>query len=980
MHAKKPGKLVIAVGALVGIIAIGVFGKTFLSQALFDSSQAVHIDPDSIENSTLIIGTHLIHLSALNDSNYAIAKESAQDANQSKMYYKSELSSGMWYCIDDAGSVKEIATEGRIVENSEIKELPMMYHTKSDGITYDLRTGSSVCIFNLDNLNDLMNLDELEPIKNQNSLLTEANKKSDSDKEHISMIAEFFGAGYPEDFHKTYNEQIDALQKYYEQLVNNKAPAEESANVMKIMEKISNARKAATYELVEARLGVLEQKVIGKKVFYDFQDPDEDDYDPNEEIELNDALMSAIADAKSAVSETKLSAQSNMLEDGETILASKEYQFMTDMVNSAKAADYSSCDVANAKLIDLDHIQAGKIAKKDSELNLTTELITAGDNAYRTALSKGVSITYTQMTDSKMSHAALENCISQDMNPVNAARAEMQFFIQARIDRLDNSAGQDYVTQRLGTVVDFRRNIPIDAYKDAANATVDTYNEWLTSLLSTLKKGSDEKTSSDSLQEKKEQLLEEKMKAIDNLNLDAVKKIDAQIEAIDEQIDAIENAKEAEMAAFLDQKNRLEEQLKDNPSESVMISLDAVNAKLAEINASALDTSQAANINAIKGEVNDLIRGGDTSPTAIDTIKGGLEGLKGAIDNGSPLALEAMEEILNNIDKSTDKDAYKEITEDIKDTVGNIDVDSLKGKGTNGSAEKTEKIIDNKGKVIDALDSGSTDASTMNDLKEALAELEEAVDQGSSLALGVLQEAYQDMVEKKLIDNKNEYDELIEELEEKIAEAPTSATLKSDMTPAQCANAMNETLQGIEIEVTKDGSVSITGLDTKEDLMEAEAAVIAIADYADMTKDEELKDVARQLTNILLNLPKKYIYKSFATIRGKYAPVNIVSDFANYNYLWNDTRKSATISRGADYYEFTAFDTVVMTRDGQKEYMDNEAQFFGKLVYIEESYLQNTFGAYIVDILGTEHSVLVNDKVIERSKELSSELLEKGGV
>ena len=67
-------------------------------------------------------------------------------------------------------------------------------------------------------------------------------------------------------------------------------------------------------------------------------------------------------------------------------------------------------------------------------------------------------------------------------------------------------------------------------------------------------------------------------------------------------------------------------------------------------------------------------------------------------------------------------------------------------------------------------------------------------------------------------------------------------------------------------------------------------------------------------------------------------------------------------------------------KDGQEEYMKQEAQFFGKTVYIEDSYLKSSFGIRIADISGTDFSALVNDKVIERSQELSSELLEKGGV
>lgn len=978
MRDKKPGKQVMLIGVVTGILVMGMLGRTLYTQALFDSSQAIHVEPDTIENSTLIIGTHLIHLSALNDTNFAIAKESASTSGQDNMYYKSEISSGMWYCIDEAGSIKDITTEGVIVDKSEIQALYLTHHTKSDGITYDLKSGKPVCILNINTL-DAYNMDELEPIRNQNQLMQESNKKSDSDQEHIEMIAEFFQGDYPENFNVEYTEQIEALQSYYEQLVENNAPAEESANVMKIMEKISNARLAATCELLEVRLGVLEQKVMGKKVFYDFQDPAKDDYEPNEELELNDALMSAIADAKSAISEKKLTAQSNMLTEGSNVLSSKEYQFAMNMISSAKAHNYTACDVANEKLIDLEHISAAKIAKKDSELSLLAELIESADEKYREALSTGETMTYAQLSDRNMSHAALENCIKQDMNPVNAARAEMQFMIQARIDRLDNEAAQNYVLQRLGTVADFRKSIPLDAYKDAANATVDIYNEWLTNLLATLKKGSNEKTSADSLYEKKEQLLEDKRNAIDKLDLDTVKKIDASLEEIDKQISAIENAKETEMAAFLDQKNRLEEQLNSNPSDTAaMTQLDAINMKLAELNASAADASLAANINEIRAEVNDLIRAGDTSQSAIDTIRSGIEGLKGALNSGSALALAALNEVSHNIEKSVDKDAYHEIAEDVKETISKVDTDTLSAKATNGTSEKTENIMENKGKVLDALESGSTDTSTMHDLKDALKELEKAVEGGSTLALSALQDAYEDMVEKQLMDNMSEYNELIEEVEEKIASAPVAATLTSNMTAGQCANILETMLDNVTI--AANGVMSLTGEETKLDMQNRVAATIAVAEYADMTNNAELKDMADQMANSLSKASGTYMYKTYSTIHGKYAPANVVGACIGYNYIWNDTKRSVILSRGAIYYEFTAFETKVLLRNGQEEYMNQEALFYDKTVYIEDSYLQNSFGIQVVDILGTDFSVLVNDKVMKISQELSSELLEKGGV
>ena len=119
------------------------------SAGLFRKEEAVHIDPSTIENATLAIGTHLIYLHSLNEEIYAIALESASDSGQDKWYYKSELAGGMWLDISDAGSIKDITAAGKIVDDSEIEALYFTHHTKSDKITYDLKTNAQVCIFDI---------------------------------------------------------------------------------------------------------------------------------------------------------------------------------------------------------------------------------------------------------------------------------------------------------------------------------------------------------------------------------------------------------------------------------------------------------------------------------------------------------------------------------------------------------------------------------------------------------------------------------------------------------------------------------------------------------------------------------------------------------------------------------------------------------------------------------------------------------------
>ena len=57
----------IAIACPVLTIFVFVLFNTGVVSAIWDSNEAVHINALELENSTLVIGTHLIHLSALTD-------------------------------------------------------------------------------------------------------------------------------------------------------------------------------------------------------------------------------------------------------------------------------------------------------------------------------------------------------------------------------------------------------------------------------------------------------------------------------------------------------------------------------------------------------------------------------------------------------------------------------------------------------------------------------------------------------------------------------------------------------------------------------------------------------------------------------------------------------------------------------------------------------------------------------------------------
>jgi hypothetical protein len=58
--------------------------------------------------------------------------------------------------------------------------------------------------------------------------------------------------------------------------------------------------------------------------------------------------------------------------------------------------------------------------------------------------------------------------------------------------------------------------------------------------------------------------------------------------------------------------------------------------------------------------------------------------------------------------------------------------------------------------------------------------------------------------------------------------------------------------------------------------------------------------------------------------------------------------------------------------------MDMPASFSGE-IYIPSSFASEIFNCYANEISKTNYSVIVNDTVVEKSQQLLSELLEKGG-
>ena len=237
--------------------------------AMPDEGSAVHITPDDVEDSTLAIGTHLIYLGELNDQIYKMAKETAEDSGQTEMYYKSELGDGAWYAISSAASLGDIMKADSKTDSKVVGELFFTYHTRSDGVTYDLRTNEAVNVFDIVNPYDLDHLPELDQLRNQMETLV--NTGTD-----IGLLEDFFREEEPaegeENRRKSENEttrildgHLESLYEFEQRLRLENASEDKIEMTGKVMEKVDAARRYEADKVIAGLLNTLLDQVSSSK-------------------------------------------------------------------------------------------------------------------------------------------------------------------------------------------------------------------------------------------------------------------------------------------------------------------------------------------------------------------------------------------------------------------------------------------------------------------------------------------------------------------------------------------------------------------------------------------------------------------------------------------------------------------------------------------------------------------------------------------
>lgn len=656
-----PGlKMKIAIICSVLTIFIFVLFNTGIVSAIWNSDQAVHINATEIETSTLAIGTHLIHLSALTDELYETAYRSAADSGQMTMYYKSELADGAWIDLGSASGVLDLTgSSSRAVPDEEINGLFFEYHTGSDGVTHDLRNNREICAYDIVSPYDLESMKELEPLKNQYQNIQEQYKSNKDLKKIKNVIRDFFKEKTEDDYTGERDREIRELNRYLQILNDNGGSDGAKEAVNKVMSKADSARRVHVLDKVNRSLEILEKQL--------------NSLDGKAGASLTDTLTALYSSIEN-IEESRREHDGNTLKEGNTVLSKAEYDEANRLIQHALEHLDSECDIDTDHLSVIYNVNDNVIVNRSAErIYLTEELVKRGETAFETRLAAGINDEYKAALNKKSSRVVLNSIVSENQSELAGIKGELEFLVQAVTDRLDSGAAGDFLTEKLNGIGKFQSAAPADAFQESALAEVEDYRRWLENKRrESGAGGTDGENGLSELYEEKQELIRQKMEALDKNDLKEAGRIDALLSANDEKIDSLEEKLSEEINGLTEQiiklqkeRDELENGGGDGTGEEKKIlerQIAELKAGLAAATAGLEDGSRASAVAEFRRSAADSIAevkaaglsGGSTGTgegvrEAVADIERSVDGLEVFLDSNPKQVFLALQEIYSSL-------------------------------------------------------------------------------------------------------------------------------------------------------------------------------------------------------------------------------------------------------------------------------------------------------------------------------------------
>ena len=602
-----------------------------------------------ISNGTLILGRHMIYLQKLTPKLKELAMDSASEKDpavpedeqteQDDIYYKSEViskdeldtteadsmgSSGTWYRINNISDIADISTKGTPVSNGVIDQLYLMYHTKEDGITYDLLTGKPVDIYNISDPYDLYSRPELENLKVKYESLKSEEEIAEQRAEEIKSLEAVLKVEIEKSEEmKTYDANLEALQKLNEYMQQQEAEVSE----LSVLDEIRSSEDASREILILEYIKELVQKQI------QFASANQSPY-----VELNDAYEVAMG----KIEESITSYSNKILNDGTSIFAHTKYAKAQGVVTASNAENYEEGYRIIKEIVALENVSSGVVVDKTSELKEIDEMQNSVLIDYENMLKSSTTQEYKNAIAQGESQRVLEGLQRDYMAAVAEKKAELETLVNAKISMLDDSQTKiAYLEELMQKLNAAKSNIPKGEFQDDLIANAEEIINTLAGNIANLKAGLNGGTEQEKLRSELDILGTEYRKRLDRgdlagaevfkekMNVKAAEASTKEQQALKSYVEKQESIKELEKqksgignsAGDQAASQKIDKQLADlqvelnalkgSISGGKLPTLDDLNSKVSEAKERVKDATSTSDMSSVKETVDDIIESSD---------------------------------------------------------------------------------------------------------------------------------------------------------------------------------------------------------------------------------------------------------------------------------------------------------------------------------------------------------------------------------
>ena len=605
-NGKKNMRIKIAMSAcVIFVLGTGIFGIFSLHgvKALINDDDTVHVKDEQIGVSSLIVGTHIMYLGAVTDELYATAAESAKKVGMYEVYYKSELADGSWYEISGAEGLADISTSGKTVTADVIENLNLQYYTKEDGITYDLRTGGAVNVFDIDNPYDLGSNSDMEDIKTQYDMLSGKEEKTKSDEYYIELIDDFFSEELDNSETKELDDKLDSLWRIYQN-----ADDDMREQLMSVMGELDDKRRSIVgNQLLSGMLDELLDKV-GLSASSD------------NELVMNNQLYEAVGNAINEVAQTTAECESN-LPSGDSGFTQVQEELKEKLIAAAQSGNADECKNICSDIKALNNIQSGISGDSAAELEILNELVDKQYGICTDMLEQGAGAEYDNIKQTS-SDTVARKYLNARKNELDKSLTELADMLDKAAGRMGRDSAKEYLDKAISDIEGLGSQIKSDDFEKYAIASLNKCAGLIEDKYKSVAASGSNRM--DSLLADREQNIINRLDALDKNDYEQALLYENRIEHLDEEIAAYEK----ELNAIIESPNSTAAQ-KQNA--------------MAQLNSQGL----VANINSIAEETVENIQNGDLS-----TVLENIDVLSAFSDSNPSTLLNALTDIYSGLEEA----------------------------------------------------------------------------------------------------------------------------------------------------------------------------------------------------------------------------------------------------------------------------------------------------------------------------------------